>query len=115
MSKTSTLTIHVVVSGDGVTNTYAPPGTPITNSAAYDGGPHGVAVILGNNTLTPPTGATGIVIVPGALGAITAKGIGGDTGIQLAAVRPSFFALASGQGAFVLTSSAADTITIQWT
>lgn len=115
MAKTSTVTLQATVSGDGVTNTYVPPGTAITNSSAPDGGPHLVAVTLGANTLTPPTGAAGVIIVPGSVGAITLKGVGGDTGVLLTAARPTFLSLASGQGAFVLAASAADSIQVQWT
>lgn len=115
MSKLSTVTLQAVVSGDGASSTYVPPGTPITNPSAPDGGPHVLPLSLGANTLTPPTGAKGVFIVPGSVGAITLKGVTGDTGILLAAGMPTFLALASGQGGFVLTASAADSISVQWT
>ena len=113
MAKTSTVTLTIVVSGDGGSSTYAPPGTTITNPGAPDGGPHLFTLVAGPNTITPPSGAKGIVILPG--GPVTLKGVAGDTGLLLFSGQPSYFSLGDGQGAFVLSAVIGTSVTIQWT
>ena len=51
----------------------------------------GVALVAGANTITPPTKAGGVLIIPpaGNTIAITLKGVTGDTGIVLAKIAPT--------------------------
>jgi hypothetical protein len=60
----------------------------------------------GANTITVPTGATGVTIIPpaGNTETITAKGVTGDTGISLHRTNPSYIGLYS-VSTFVLTAS----------
>lgn len=69
-----------------------------------------IDLVLGNNTITVPSGATGVVIIPptGNTDNITLKGVAGDTGFLLHDTNPSYIAL-GGSASFVL--NAADTIT----
>ena|SRR6185503_9693831 len=64
----------------------------------------------GANTITVPTGAIGVTIIPPALNAtaITLKGVTGDTGIALSLLDPCSLSL-TGVSTFCLT--AAGTIT----
>ena len=72
----------------------------------------------GANTITPPTGATGAVLVPpsGNSTSITFKGVTGDTGLRLHNTNPTFITLNAATDTFVLTTGAAITsFRIVWT
>jgi hypothetical protein len=66
----------------------------------------------GNNTVTPPSGATGFTLGPGTA-AKTLKGIAGDTGVPLSVTGPTTVFLASAS-AFVINSTGGETISIFW-
>lgn len=116
MAKTSSVTFTVSITGDGGTLNYTPPGTPLSNTSAPYGGPIPVALSSGNNTLTPPATAQGVMIIPPTGSAITKtlKGIAGDTGILLNNALPTVLSLPVGGGAFVINASNSETITVLW-
>lgn len=60
----------------------------------------------GVNTITPPTAASGVIIIPPAANTqtITLKGIAGDTGVPLNKIAPNVLILATPAAAFVLTT-----------
>lgn len=116
MAKKSTVTLVVTVTGDGVNTTYNPVGTPIINLAAPAGGPLSVALSSGDNVLTPPAGAMGLLIVPPTNSVVVKKlkGVGGDTGVTIAPAAPMLLSLPSGGGAVTLNAGAGETIVIEW-
>lgn len=115
MAKLSTVTLQATVSGDGAAGTFVPPGTPITNPAAPDGGPHLVEINMGANTMTTPPNIKGVIIVPGSVAQVLLKGVSGDTGVPLSPGVPTFLSIPASLESFVLYASAADTIQMQWT
>jgi hypothetical protein len=110
MAKTSTATLTVSVSGDGVAANYT---VSSTNNAAPGGGPTAVALSSGNNTITGPAGTTGALVVPpaGSMVAKVLKGVNGDTGIALSNTLPFFVSAAS----FVINAASGETVQIFWT
>jgi hypothetical protein len=116
MAKTSQVTIQVQISGDGETSTYNPPAVPVVNAAAPNGGTVALVLVAGNNTITPPVGSTGVVIIPDVASANVKKikGVGGDTGITIAPAAPTFLALGS-TGTFVINAVAGETVQLHWT
>lgn len=73
------------------------------------------ALSSGANTITPPTGATGVTILPpaGNTVVITLKGVSGDTGIELSLLDPTSLGLNS-TSTFVLNAASAVTIQLIW-
>jgi hypothetical protein len=116
MAKKSTITLSTTTSGDGISTTYVPPGAPIVNNTAPAGGPIQVALSAGDNTLTVPSGATSLLIVPDAASVIvkTLKGIGGDTGFTIAPAAPTLLGLPAGATTVLLNASAGETVTVEW-
>lgn len=74
-----------------------------------------VALVNGANTLTPPTGATFLLIVPPATSTVTKtlKGISGDTGVPVSPSQIIFLALAN-TNPLVLTTNNTETIDLYW-
>lgn len=70
-----------------------------------------VALVSGNNTITVPTGATGVTIIPAEDNAValTLKGVNGDTGIALALTSPTSIGLAS-VSSFVINAGGSVTV-----
>lgn len=111
MSITANVTININFSGD-ITYTQdfdadaniASPGSSITTNLAS-----------GANTITVPTGATGVLIVPPASNAVTLtlKGVTGDTGIAVGLISPIFLSLNS-VSTFVITAGSAVTVRLIW-
>ena len=116
MAKISTTSLSVVVAGDGVSESYTPPGTPITNAAAPAGGPLNVTLSTGDNTLTVPTGAVAALVVPPTTSTVTKKikGAAGDTGVTIASATPMLLPLGTGTASFILNASAGETIAVHW-
>lgn len=116
MSKTATVAgTSVTVTGDGVGMVYTIPGLPSVNTLAPD--PiQDIAMTSGANTVTVPSGAQYVVIVPpsGSVITMTLKGDAGDTGVHLATNRPSLMALASNAATFVLTLSSGQNVQLCW-
>lgn len=110
MAKTSTVSVGVTITGDGTTTSYSP--TAVQNTSAPDGGPRLLVLTTGNNTITPPTGATGFTLSPGTV-AKTLKGIAGDTGVPLSITGLTTVFLASA-ASFVINSTGGETISIFW-
>lgn len=61
------------------------------------------ALTSGNNTITVPSGATGVTLIPPDNNeeTITLKGVNGDTGIAIGLVNPMFLSL-EGVSSFVI-------------
>lgn len=72
-----------------------------------------IALASGANTITPPTSAKAVTIIPPSGNAVTLtlKGVTGDTGVPLSLVDPTSIGLASA-AAFCLT--AGNTVTVRF-
>jgi hypothetical protein len=84
MAKLATTTLSVTVTGDGVNETYVPPTAPVVErERARRRTAQSVALSSGDNTLSVPPGAQGLIFVPPSASAVAKKlkGIGGDTGL----------------------------------
>lgn len=116
MAKTATTSISVLVTGDGVNESYIPPTAPLTNAAAPAGGPLSVALSSGDNTLTVPPGAQGFIFVPPSSSIVVKKlkGVGGDTGFTLNAALPSVVSLPSGTATVLINAASSETVSIHW-
>lgn len=116
MAKTATTSISVLVTGDGVNETFQPPTQPIVNSAAPAGGPISVALTSGDNTLTVPPGAQGFLFVPPSSSVVVKKlkGIGGDTGFTISAALPQVIMLPSGASTVLINAASSETVSIHW-
>lgn len=86
------------------------------DNAASPGEIELISLLTGANTITPPTGATGVTIIPDNTNtiAITLKGVTGDTGLPLALTSPTSIGLASASNTFVLTAASAVTVRLIW-
>ncbi len=116
MAKTSACSIGVTVTGDGITLTYAPPQSPVENTAAPQGGPVLLALSSGFNTVSVPTGAIGCLLVPATGSAITKtlKGLTGDTGVPIRTDGPTLLWLPNSTASFGLTTSGTENVQIFW-
>jgi|SRR5215469_14413242 len=74
-----------------------------------------IALITGANTITPPTGVTGVTLLmpAGNTAIVTLKGVSGDTGVALHITDPSSIGL-NGSSTFVLSASAGVTVRLMW-
>lgn len=74
------------------------------------------ALVSGANTVTAPTGAVGVTIIPpaGNTVTLTLKGVTGDTGIALAVASPTSLGI-SGVSTFVITTNGPVTVRLIWT
>lgn len=83
--------------------------TEKVESAAAIGTRSLVNLANGNNTITPPTGYTSIIIIPpaGNANAIVLKGVNGDTGVRLHNTRWNVFHFDASLTTFVLNSTGA--------
>lgn len=116
MAKTATTSISVLVTGDGVNESFIPPTAPLVNAAAPAGGPLSVALASGDNTLTVPPGAQGFIFVPPSSSVVAKKlkGIGGDTGFSLSPTNPSVIMLVAGASTVLINAGSAETVSIHW-
>lgn len=85
-------------------------------SAAAIGVVQDLVLAVGANTITVPTGATGVIIVPPNPNANTLilKGVAGDTGTTLASTLPTLLCIATGVASFVLQASGLTAIELSW-
>lgn len=104
MATTSNVTIQVSMTGDVVAQ--ASPAAAANTSAP--GELRTVTLASGANTITPPTGATGAILIPPSANttSITLKGVSGDTGYRLHNTNPAFVTLNAASATFVLTTGA---------
>jgi hypothetical protein len=116
MAKTSTTSVSVAVSGDGVAETFTPSSSPVINASAPAGGPISVALSTGDNTLTVPPGAQGFVFVPPTSSVVVKKlkGIAGDTGFTLSPTLPSVIMLPAGATTALVNAASSETVSIHW-
>ena len=116
MAKTSTTSISVAVTGDGVVESFTPATAPIVNAAAPAGGPLNVALSTGDNTLAVPPGAQGLVFVPPSSSVVAKKlkGIAGDTGFLLSPTLPSAIMVPAGTATVLINAASAETVLIHW-
>lgn len=115
MAKISTTTLAVVVSGDGVSESYTPPGAPITNANAPAGGPLNVALTTGDNTLAVPAGAVAVLLVPPTSSTVVKKlKVPGDAGTPFGRAAPSLLGLDVGTSTLTINASAGETIAVHW-
>ncbi len=116
MAKTTTTSISVAVSGDGVAATYTPASAPITNTTGPAGGPVDVALSSGDNTITVPSGSKGMLLVPPATSSVVKKlkGDAGDTGFTIAPALPSVLALPTGTTSILINAASSETVSIHW-
>lgn len=107
MASTSSRTITIQSIGDieysqdfaAVQNPVAPMQSDLTSLSS------------GNNTITVPSGSTGVTIIPPSNNSTSMilKGVAGDTGINLALTSPTSIGLATGVASFVITTGGAIT------
>ena len=111
MATTSQRTVTVQFAGDqsGSETVQAAPNT------ASPGGIVPQALASGNNTITPPAGATACTIQKpfGNTVALTLKGVNGDTGIALHLTDPDTISLA-GAISFVINAASGVTVHLIW-
>jgi hypothetical protein len=114
MAKTSTTTIGVSVIGDSVNETFTP--AAIVNTAAPAGGPISVALSSGDNTITVPSGAVSMMLIPPSTSTVVKKlkGIGGDTGFTVGPAALSMISLPTGTGTVLINAASSETISIHW-
>jgi hypothetical protein len=114
MAKTSQIAVTLSGSGDGIQAfTIAAP--TISNSASplvHD--QH--SLTTGANTLTVPTGATYLVVVPPAASTVakTLKGVSGDTGIALTPGAWCALPIASGVSSIVINAASGEVVDLYW-
>lgn len=111
MATTSQRTVTVQFSGDQS-------GAETLSAAGNPSSPGGIvpqALASGNNTITPPTGATACTIQKptGNTVALTLKGVAGDTGIALHLTDPDTVSLA-GAASFVINAASGVTLHLFW-
>ena len=104
MATTSDATLSIQFTGDVE---FQQDFEAVTN-AASPGQNAPVDLSSGNNTITVPSGATGVAIILPDENTVQviAKGVNGDTGISLALIGFNFFSLAS--GATLVLNAASD-------
>jgi hypothetical protein len=115
MSKTSTVTLTVSVTGDGLSESYALPA--VVNAAAPGGGPSNLALATGFNSIAVPPGSLGFILIPpvGSVITKTLKGITGDTGIPLHVTNPTWVSLPPATATIGITAGGAgETVAIHW-
>ena len=116
MSKTSTFSCAIGVSGDGlVSNCFIPPQSPFTNANAPGAVPAPVVSLSsGENAIAVPSGAAYVAISPSLLSTNTktAKGATGDTGFNF--TNQMLVLPVAGLSSFYINSTAAETITLAW-
>lgn len=113
MSKTSSYACSVTGTGDGLSQVFSSPTFTNTSSPLK----HDlVSLTTGANTLTPPTGATIVCIVPPvtSTNAKTIKGITGDTGFTMGPAVPFWSGLPAAPVAFVVTSAGSEAVDVYW-
>lgn len=111
MAVAATLTISGTKSGTPTGTDIIGPLTITNNtSVANDSA---TALSSGNNSVSVPTGAVGVIIQPPASNTIlvTLKGVNGDTGVGLNKTLPTVLELDTTQTSFVL--NAASPVTVQ--
>jgi hypothetical protein len=76
---------------------------PLSNNEATTN----VALASGANTITVPTGATGVLIIPPAANAqtLTLKGVTGDTGVPISPSQPSLIMFATAPPATIVVTA----------
>lgn len=115
MAKTIVTTVAQTLSGDGFGSSSPLYNSQQTNTAGVV--PGSATLAVGNNTITVPAAALGVVIVrdASALTPITLKGIAGDTGIACAPGQPISLPFVAGAVAsFIINASAIETIGLLW-
>jgi len=112
MSVTSNRLVKVVFTGDVEYN-------QSFNAAANTTSPGQINLVsLGTtgNTITAPTGAKGVTILPpaGNTTKITLKGVTGDTGVDLHPTDPTVLGLNSTTGIFLAVTTAVSDVRMIW-
>lgn len=114
MSKTSTTQITVTTTGDGVTSTDSP--TAVTSTNCPSGGPLKTSLTSGDNSVTFPSGATGLLLIPPSDSTVDIifKGVNGDTGVKIYPTKPFLYWFKSGETGIVINVSANLVTSIHW-
>jgi hypothetical protein len=114
MATTETVQVTVTCSGDGIKSKWEP--TAMTNSAGVAGGPVKYTMSSGDNTLTVPTGAMGVVLAPPASSAavLRLKNDAGETGFALRTGQPALIALPTGTAEVLVNASAEVFLYLHW-
>ena len=113
MAVTSNRTVTVQLTGDV---TYTQQFAAAAN-ASSPGENELVALASGANTITPPTGARAVTILPPAANTVllTLKGVTGDTGVVLHLTDPAVITLNNAATTFCLTAASTVTVRMIWT
>ena len=112
MAINATISVTVTLTGDIAGSVTV----PAQSNAASPGERNSVDLASGPNTLTPPAGASALILVPpqNSTVAKTLKGVTGDTGVPLSPNAPAVIPLPAGAGALVLNAAAIETVTVYW-
>lgn len=116
MAITNETQITVTSSGDGSDESEWKP-TAMTNTRGAAGGPVKMTLASGDNTISVPTGAMGVVLAPAASSGVVLKlkGGAGETGFCLRTGEPSALALPTGTANLLLNASAVTIVGFHWT
>lgn len=115
MATTVETQITITSSGDGIDSDWEP--RAMENSAGAAGGPVRTSLSSGDNTITVPTGAMGMVLLPPAASAtvLKLKGGAGETGFCLRSGQASSIPLPTGTASVLINASAAELVYVHWT
>lgn len=115
MATTETSQITITSSGDGIDSEWKP--TAMSNVAGVAGGPVKTTLAAGDNTISVPTGAMGMVLAPPAASAavLKLKGGAGETGFALRSGQPSLVPLPTGTAQVLINASDVAIVYLHWT
>jgi ABC-type Na+ efflux pump permease subunit len=119
MAKTSTSSLSVAVSGDGIVGeTYVPQGYPVVNVAAPAGGEFPYALTSGDNTIAVPAGAIGYILRP-LTSSIVAKQIRSASSVVGPSIAPALpfgplFFPASPPANIVVNAASPEPVFVMW-
>jgi len=114
MSKTAQVATTISASGDGLTLSFT---SPVQTNASSPAEHQPVTLSTGDNTITVPTGALGVLIVPVATSTVAKKikTVGGDSGSPINAAYATFWALVASTATITINAAApGETISLYW-
>lgn len=117
MAKQSTVTLTISVAGDGLNTSFTPTGTPLVNVAAPAGGPVGITLASGDNTILVPPGSKGLIIIPPSTSTVVKKlkGAAPDTGFSISpSILSGPIGLPTAAVSIILNAVSSEEVQIMW-
>lgn len=111
MALTSSWKLTLAVTGDGLTTSYTPAESTVTNPAAPEGIPLFVELTGGVNSIPIPAGAVMVTIYPPPASVVTKT----LNGLAVAPGLPVVYGLPAGATAVAITASAPETVKVCFT